>query len=126
MLFVDGSLALLILAFWLFCLFDVITTDAAACRNLPKLVWLAIVILLPDIGSIIWLVAGHPWNTNTAGLPYKGNVGRPVARGGRTHPTQQARPTNPDDDAAFLRQISERAEQQRRAVRPPESDDGPA
>jgi hypothetical protein len=45
---------------WIYCIFDVVTTDEGLCRNLPKMVWLLIVIFIPDIGSIVWLVAGRP------------------------------------------------------------------
>jgi hypothetical protein len=125
-LFVDGGLGLIILVLWLFCLFDVITTDASLCRNLPKPLWVIIVLLLPDVGSIIWLAAGHPWQSTQqrpGGLPYKGNLGYGSgAQQGRLG--QQSRVTgrssNPDDDEDFMRQVRLRAEQQRRAVRPPE------
>ena len=55
-----GIVSLLIVALWLFALFDVISTDAKRCRNLPKLVWLLVVVLLPDIGSVAWLLLGRP------------------------------------------------------------------
>ena len=47
-------------------------------------------------------------------MPYKGNAGVPTEhdRPGRTVAT------NPDDDAAFLRQLRDRAEQQRRTQNP--------
>lgn len=60
MLEVDGVLALALLGLWIYCIFDVVTTDEALVRNLPKFLWLMIVIFLPDIGSIVWLVAGRP------------------------------------------------------------------
>jgi hypothetical protein len=76
MLLLDGGLGLVIVASWLFCIFDVLTTDANRCRNLPKPVWILIVLLLFDIGAIAWLVAGHPWaGSVTNGMPYKGNTG---------------------------------------------------
>jgi hypothetical protein len=57
-------------------------------------------------------VAGRPVGAGnrTNGLPYKGNRGIPPEydRPGR------AVPQNPDDDEAFLRQVRERAEEQRR------------
>lgn len=109
-------MGLILLALWLFCIFDVITTPEEACRNLPKLVWLLIVLLLPSIGSIVWLVAGRP-QRGTAGLPYKGNTGPypEYDRPGRFVAT------NPDDDEEFLRKCRERAEEQRRkAPKPPE------
>lgn len=109
------------LALWLFCLFDVITTDASRCRHLPKLVWVLIVLLLSDIGSILWLVAGRTWDSapSSAGLPYKGNTGLPPRAGSARHPARGERqvPTNPDDDEDFLRQLRERAENQRRDYR---------
>ncbi len=118
MLFADGSLFVIFLLLWLFCLFDVITTDASAVRNLPKLLWLLIVVLLFDIGSILWLIAGRPWNGKVANLPYKGNAGSKLRMNG----------TNPDDDEEFLRGLRERAERQRRAAREqphdPEAEDG--
>jgi len=45
---------------WLYCIFDAITTDSAIIRHLPKVVWVMIVILLGDIGSILWLALGRP------------------------------------------------------------------
>jgi hypothetical protein len=55
-----GVFLLALLALWLFALVDVITTPAAACRNLPKLLWIVLVVLLPDLGSILWLLLGRP------------------------------------------------------------------
>lgn len=60
MLAVNGLLGLALLGLWLYCILDVVTTDEALVRNLPKFVWLLIVIFLPSIGSIVWLVAGRP------------------------------------------------------------------
>jgi len=59
-LYADGVVGLVLLGLWLFAIFDVISTDAALCRNLPKFFWLMIVIMLPDIGSIAWLLLGRP------------------------------------------------------------------
>ena len=55
-----GIVSLLFIALWVFALFDVISTDAKRCRNLPKLVWLLVVVLLADIGSVAWLILGRP------------------------------------------------------------------
>lgn len=110
MLFADGTLGLVLFALWLFCIIDVITTDELAIRYLPKLVWLLIVLLLPDIGSIAWLIAGHPWNAprssraaqgSAPGFPEYDRPGRHVA-------------ASADDDAEFLAQVRRRAEAQRR------------
>ncbi len=56
----DGVVGLALLALWLYCLIDVIATDSGTCRHLPKMVWLVLVLLLPDVGAILWLVMGRP------------------------------------------------------------------
>ena len=55
-----GLIGFLLIALWLYCIFDVIATDEILIRSLPKMVWLFIVILIPDIGSIAWLALGRP------------------------------------------------------------------
>jgi hypothetical protein len=112
----EGVGLLLVVALWIFCLVDVIVSKEDECRNLPKLLWLLIVLMVPDIGSVLWLIAGRP----------RGQ--RQLWPGGRspswqqrtTHPTATSRaprsktpprPTmpsagaNPDDDDEFLRSI---------------------
>ncbi len=99
---------LLVLALWIFCLIDVIVTDEYRMRNLPKVVWVLIVVLLPTVGSIAWLVAGRPWDPQPNAAPT--GVGRQFPeydRPGR-HVAQSS-----DDDEEFLRQVRARAEEQR-------------
>jgi len=48
------------LILWIYCIYDVITTDDALVQHLPKLVWLLIVVLLSDLGSLLWLAFGRP------------------------------------------------------------------
>ncbi|MCW2915459.1 MAG: hypothetical protein JWN52_3527 [Actinomycetia bacterium] len=115
MVFLFDGAGLLILALWVFCIIDVITTDESLCRNLPKTLWLIIVLILPDIGSIIWLVAGRPrLAPRQGGLPHKGNAGSRYPEYDRPG---RAVPANPDDDEDFLRGLHERAEEQRRKAR---------
>jgi hypothetical protein len=57
---IGGVLGFVLLAFWIWALVDCITADPALVRNLPKLVWLVIVFLLLDIGSVLWLLLGRP------------------------------------------------------------------
>lgn len=134
MVLFDGGFGLLFLGLWIFCVIDVITTPEHECRNLPKLAWVFIVILLIDIGSIAWLVAGRNWNRQAADLPYKGNRGYPPPSGGRGYQPAAAapsRPASPDDDEQFLAGLRARAEEQRRRAReagpgtPPPPDDPP-
>ncbi len=75
-----GLIGFLLIALWLYCIFDVIATDEALVRSLPKMAWLFIVIFLPDIGSIAWLALGRPvyagWRPgDTSSRPTKRVVG---------------------------------------------------
>ena len=56
----EGVVFLVLFAFWIWAILDVIATDSGLCRNLPKGVWLILVLLLPDIGSLAWLLLGRP------------------------------------------------------------------
>jgi hypothetical protein len=57
---VGGVIGIAFLILWFYCLYDVITTDEAIVRHLPKVVWFLVVLLLADIGSILWLALGRP------------------------------------------------------------------
>jgi hypothetical protein len=48
------------LVLWLYCIYDVITTDDAIIQHLPKVVWIIIVVVLSDLGSLLWLGLGRP------------------------------------------------------------------
>ena len=56
----DGLLFFLIFAFWVWAILDVIASDSALCRNLPKGVWLILVVILADIGALAWVILGRP------------------------------------------------------------------
>lgn len=112
MLFFDGFAGLVVVALWVFCFIDVLLTPDTAVRNLPKLAWVFIVLLLPTIGSIAWLVAGRPWD-RTAMAKKSGAAGRFP---GYDRPNRFV-PANPDDDEEFLAGLRERAEEQRRRAR---------
>ena len=72
-----GLIGFLLIALWLYCIFDVIATDEALMRSLPKMAWLFIVIVIPDIGSIAWLALGRP---QFAGWRPGDTEGRPTRR----------------------------------------------
>jgi len=57
---VAGVIAIGFLVLWIYAIYDVITTDEVIMRHLPKMVWLIIVLLIPDIGSLLWLGLGRP------------------------------------------------------------------
>ncbi|MEV4312262.1 PLD nuclease N-terminal domain-containing protein [Actinocrispum sp. NPDC049592] len=116
-LFGFGAFGLIVMGLWIFCLVDVITTVDGTTRNLPKMGWLFIVLILPLVGSILWLVAGRPESphryrppSNTSRYPEYDRPGRHVAQ-------------NADDDDEFLRKCRERAEEQRRMAKQREQKD---
>jgi hypothetical protein len=114
MVLFDGFVGILAFGLWIFCIIDVITTPPDRVRNLPKIAWLLIVLLLVDVGSIVWLIAGRWWDRASAAPS-----GTP--RGARRTPPR-ARPTNPDDDEEFLASLRARAEEQRRRAREADQD----
>ena len=80
---------LLTLAITIYAVVDCIQTEDSRVRNLPKLLWMLLILLFPLVGSVAWFIAGRPQ--------------RPRAQGGRTHPPRP--PRGPDDDPDFLRRL---------------------
>ena len=91
--------ALLEIALTVYCLIDAIQTDEIVMRNLPKMAWILIIVLLPVIGPVAWLVAGRP----TRDTP----PGRTQQQRWEDHRRDQERrrPRGPDDDPDFLKDI---------------------
>lgn len=99
-------LSLMTLALWVYCLVEVVTADERRVRGLPKLGWLVVVILLPLIGSILWLAVGRP----TGPAPRTSEVGEAFPEYDRPG---RAEAQDPAKEAEFLAQVRSRAEQQR-------------
>nr|WP_031169651.1 PLD nuclease N-terminal domain-containing protein [Streptosporangium roseum] len=89
--------ALALLAFWLYCLFDAITTPDEEARNLPKLLWVIIIVLLPPVGGLFWLLLGRPIG------PHAPRTLHPKDR-----PARPEAPKGPDDDPDFLKDLDRR------------------
>ena len=99
MIFGEGFLGIALLFLWVFCIFDVIASEATIVRNLPKLVWLLIVIIVPDVGSIAWLILGRP----------RGAALSPGATWSRRQAPRRSPwgPVGPEDSPHFLKSIDE-------------------
>jgi hypothetical protein len=84
--------ALLAIALTIYAAVDCIQTDEAGVRNLPKLVWVFLVLLFPVAGPAAWFIAGRPTPPQILG-------------GGRPRGTGPQAPKGPDDDPDFLRRL---------------------
>lgn len=116
MLYLYELFSVVVFVLWVFCLADVITTPQGECRNLPKMVWFVVVLILMLAGSVLWLVAGRPRRTADAshrasayerGAPELPEYDRPGRSASR----------NPETDTEFHRRLRDRAEEQRRKAR---------
>jgi hypothetical protein len=102
---IDGLLSVLALGFWIFCLLDVITAESSRIRNLPKVFWLLLVVVLFALGGLLWLVLGRP--TDRAWVP-GGDRLRPEGERPRRAAT---RPLGPEDSPEYeerMRRAQER------------------
>jgi hypothetical protein len=93
---IEGVLGFVLLALWIWALIDCITSDSVLIRNLPKGIWLIIVIILFDIGAILWLLLGRPLNKHW----------RPAVEGEQRY--QARRPTAVEDMVGFSTDITDR------------------
>ncbi|WP_019137825.1 PLD nuclease N-terminal domain-containing protein [Cellulomonas massiliensis] len=108
---------LLELGLLVYCLIDCVQADPDRVRNLPKVVWVFLIVLVPIVGGIAWLVAGRPerapsravpWpSTQTAGFP---EYERPRRSGA------------PDDDPEFLASMRRSDDTHERMLRDWEDD----
>ncbi|CAI9411471.1 PLDc N-terminal domain-containing protein [Nocardioides sp. T2.26MG-1] len=111
MIKVELLLGVAAFALWVFCLVDAIGAPSDRIRNLPKVAWILLILFFPFVGSIAWLVAGRPDNGVSRRSPYERETPHfpEYDRPGR------AAAVDPERDDAFLRQVRERAEAQRKA-----------
>ena len=91
-----------------YCLVHAITTRDDEVRNLPKVAWILLILFFPVIGSIAWLAAGQPRADRPRAYERPATAFPEYDRPGRATATDEGQ------DDAFLRQVRERAEQQRR------------
>jgi drug/metabolite transporter (DMT)-like permease len=85
----------LVLALDVFAIVDLAVIDPRRVRTLNKPVWVLIIVLLPVIGALLWFLVGRE----------------------RRDAGGQRRTVAPDDDPAFLRNLSAQEDQQDRIRR---------
>lgn len=79
--------AIVLTGLTLYALFEALLTPAERVRSLPKWAWVAVVVLVPLVGPLLWLL-----------------LGRDRSSGRRARPAPRATGA-PDDDEAFLRSL---------------------
>lgn len=98
MFFVLRGLPILIeLGLLIYCLIDAAQTPSHQVRNLPKALWIVLIVLIPLVGGISWLLAGRPLET-----PDTWRIGNGFPEGDRP---RSARSIAPDDDPEFLARL---------------------
>ncbi|MFC5748635.1 PLDc N-terminal domain-containing protein [Actinomadura rugatobispora] len=97
-------LALILIGVWLFALFDVLSTDEAGVRHLPKFAWFMVVLLGLLPGAVLWLLAGR---VRRQGALPAASSGGPLPGTANAGPPAEA-PKGPEDDPAFLRELERR------------------
>ncbi|WP_326797703.1 PLD nuclease N-terminal domain-containing protein [Streptomyces sp. NBC_01808] len=90
---------LLVLAVWIYAFIDCLNTPEKDVRNLPKLVWVAIIVLFGSVlfGPLAWFIGGRPRGRPVIAGEGSGGGRRP-GRGGWVAP---------DDNPDFLRSLGE-------------------
>ncbi len=93
-----------VVVFWLWAIFDALTTDPARVRTLPKLAWVLITVAFLEFGALAWVVFGRPRRSLAAVPPLDDTdtlrPGQPPQRSPRA-----GRPVGPDDDPDFLKSL---------------------
>jgi hypothetical protein len=109
MFFGGGLLGIIFLSLWVYCIVDVVATDDSSVRNLPKLMWLLLVILLPLIGSLTWLGFGRPQGAGFAPGDSSTRPPGPVRK-----PPRRRGPLGPEDSSDFMASLDERLREERK------------
>ncbi|HEY0168410.1 MAG TPA: PLDc N-terminal domain-containing protein [Jatrophihabitans sp.] len=96
-----GLFFLISLVFWLWAIFDCMTSDTKRVRNLPRWAWAVIILVFLEFGALAWVLGGRPRTGQLAARRSQGGG----LEGGQGRPTRGGRPVGPDDDPDFLRNL---------------------
>jgi hypothetical protein len=62
-------LSLLLIVLTIIALIDVVRQPEPVVRNLPKIVWVLLIVFIPLIGVALWFLLGKDWSTSRIKLP---------------------------------------------------------
>lgn len=113
MVWLGGLITLVSIVLWVYAFFDAITAPSREVRNLPKVLWMVVIVLFMPVGSILWLFLGRPRQAAVT----EGGASSPAQAAPSadnldpsdfTKPSGRSRPLGPDDDPEFLRRLNRR------------------
>lgn len=96
-------LILVSLGIMIYALIEAISTPKERTRIMSKSVWIIVIVLIPLVGGILWLLFGNENAYLASTVQGFKKASGPI------------RPSNPDDDDAFLRQLDIQRAQERKA-----------
>lgn len=99
------------------CLIDAAQTPAPTVRNLPKWLWVFLIVVVPIVGPVAWLLAGRPSRrsqTNAGQFQQSSDVG--------TGSSRRRAPRAPDDDPEFLASLHTNTTERERLLKQWEAD----
>jgi hypothetical protein len=100
-----GLFFLISVLFWLWSIFDCLTSDTKRVRNLPRWAWVALILVFLEFGALAWVIFGRPRAGQAAA---RGSLRKPKPGDrmpGHGSTPRASRPVGPDDDPEFLRNI---------------------
>ncbi|HEU0205930.1 MAG TPA: PLD nuclease N-terminal domain-containing protein [Pseudolysinimonas sp.] len=95
-------LAPIIVLLMIFAVVDIAVIDRARIRTLPRAVWVAIAIILPVVGPVLWFFVGRL------------RVGEGTSVSAAAAAPRRLGPIAPDDDPDFLGRLHREQEQEDR------------
>ncbi|NYH53281.1 MULTISPECIES: PLD nuclease N-terminal domain-containing protein [Nocardiopsis] len=113
MVWLGGLITLVSIVLWVYAFFDALTTPSHEVRNLPKILWVVVIVLFMPVGSILWLFLGRPRETAAV----EGFASAPARDASSVddldpsdfaEPSGSPHPLGPDDDPEFLRRLDRR------------------
>ncbi len=96
-------------------LIDCLSTEEDEVRNLPRLIWVLIILVFSPIGPIGWFIAGRPQRAAARPGGIRGAVGGPPE-------PRRTRPLAPDDDPEFLANLNKSRQEDEELLRRWEED----
>ncbi|GAA3764489.1 cbb3-type cytochrome oxidase subunit 3 [Spinactinospora alkalitolerans] len=115
MVWLGALITLISIVLWVYAFFDALTSSAEEVRNLPKLLWLVIILIFMLVGPLLWLFLGRP----RASVPEEAEPeddSAPMTAASLDDldpsdfqkPSTHRPPLGPDDDPDFLRRLNKR------------------